>query len=82
MSNGKLRPWSKQLVRGACGLGCLLCLLPRSLRADVHLPAMFSDHMVLTRAEKVPVWGKAGPGEHVHVTLDGKGVEAIADAAG
>lgn len=53
-----------------------------TLRADVRLPAIFSEHMVLMKAESVPVWGKADAGEHVRVTLGGKTVEADADDAG
>ena len=39
--------------------------------ADVKLPAIFSDHMVLQKQEKVPVWGTATPGESVKVTVAG-----------
>ena len=60
----------------------LCLLLPRVLRADVQLPAIFSDHVVLMRAAAVPVWGRADPGEHVRVTIGGKTAEADADAAG
>lgn len=39
-------------------------------QAAVKLPAIFSDRMVLQRADKVPVWGWANPGEEVSVTLE------------
>jgi sialate O-acetylesterase len=39
------------------------------LHADVKLPALFSDHAVLQKSDRVPVWGKAEPGESVTVTL-------------
>lgn len=55
-----------------------LLLLPPTLRAEVRLPAIFSDHMVLMKAASVPVWGKAAAGEHVRVTIDGR--SAAADA--
>ena len=61
---------------------CMVLLLPHSLRADVRLPAIFSEHMVLMKAEAVPVWGKADAGEHVRVTINGKTVEANTDANG
>lgn len=35
--------------------------------ADVKVPSIFSDHMVLQRDMKVPVWGTAAPGEKVTV---------------
>ena len=34
-----------------------------SARADVKLPAIFSDHMVMQAETTVPVWGWAEPGE-------------------
>jgi sialate O-acetylesterase len=37
--------------------------------AQVKLPAIFSDHMVLQGNRTIPVWGTAKPGEKVKVTL-------------
>ena len=37
--------------------------------ADVKLPAIFSDHMVLQRNAPIRVWGWAEAGEKVSVTL-------------
>ncbi len=42
-------------------------LLP--LQAQVSLPALFSDHMVLQQNSRVAVWGKASPGEAVTVAV-------------
>ena len=39
--------------------------------ANIELPAIFNDHMVLQRDQAIPVWGKAAPGEVVTVRLDG-----------
>ena len=50
--------------------------------ADVTLPALISDHMVLEKTAKVPIWGKAEPGESVTVTLDKQSVTGVADAEG
>jgi sialate O-acetylesterase len=50
--------------------------------ADVKLPAIISDHMVLEKSAKVPVWGKADPGEEVTVTLNGQSAKTTADAGG
>jgi sialate O-acetylesterase len=41
-------------------------------RADVKLPAIFGDHMVLQRDANVPVWGWAEPGEEVTVSVAGQ----------
>ncbi len=37
--------------------------------ADVKLPALFTNHMVLQRDQKDRVWGWADPGEEVTVTI-------------
>jgi len=60
----------------------MLLLLAHSLRADVRLPAIFSEHMVLMKAGSVPVWGKADAGEHVRVTIGGKTADSDADDTG
>ncbi len=58
-----------------------LCAI-RGVRADVRLPAVFGDHMVLQRELPVPVWGWAAPGEKVTVTFAGASVATTADATG
>ncbi len=55
---------------------------PYCLRADVQLPAIISDHMVLTKSECVPIWGKADAGEKVTVALDGRTAETTAGQDG
>jgi sialate O-acetylesterase len=50
--------------------------------ADVKLPAIFSDHMVVLSGAKVPVWGWADAGEKVTATLAGQTQSAVADADG
>jgi sialate O-acetylesterase len=67
---------------------CLLWLplalvsLAASVRADVTLPAVFTDHMVLQRDQPVPVWGWADPNEQVTVTFRDQSKTATADADG
>jgi sialate O-acetylesterase len=55
---------------------------PLLTRADVRLPAIFGDHMVLQRDAKVPIWGKADAGERVTVTVAGQEHAATADDTG
>lgn len=50
----------------------LACGLPGAARADVKLPALFSDHAVLQRDATVPVWGWAAKGEEVTVSMAGQ----------
>ena len=46
-------------------------LSSRSL-ADVTLPALLADHMVVQRGLPVHVWGMAAPNEAVSVTFRGE----------
>jgi len=66
----------KSLPLLSLGLATILSALP--LRAEVKLPAIFSDHAVLQKTAHVPVWGKADPGEKVTVTLDTNTVSTTA----
>ncbi len=50
--------------------------------AEVWLPSVLSDHMVLQRDEPVPVWGRAAPGETVTVSIDEQRTTTTADQAG
>ena len=51
-------------------------------RAELRLPAVFSDHMVLQRGGPVPVWGWADPGETITVTLEDDQQATMAGADG
>ncbi len=59
-----------------------LALSPLLARADVKLPAIFSDHAVLQREVAVPIWGWADPGEEVTVTIAGQAQSTKAGADG
>ena len=50
--------------------GTAVALLPGGATAEVRLPAIFSEHMVLEKCGNVPVWGRANAGEEVSVTLN------------
>ena len=64
-------------------LAILLPLLGTGiLHADVKLPAIFGDHMVLQQDAKLPVWGRADAGEEVTVTLGKKSAKTKANADG
>jgi len=56
--------WLTTLLTATFGLGMV--------QADVRLPALFTDHMVLQQRKPITVWGWADPGERVTVTLNGK----------
>lgn len=50
--------------------------------ADVKLPTVFGNHMVVQRDRPLPVWGKADPGEEVKVQFAGGSAEGKADDHG
>ena len=61
----------------------LLCLAFASLAAaELRLPAVFSDHMVLQREKPVAVWGWADADEEVSVEFAGQKKTAQADTTG
>jgi sialate O-acetylesterase len=50
--------------------------------ADVQLPGIISDHMLLQRDVPARIFGKALPGEAVSVAFRGQTVQTVADAIG
>ena len=59
-----------------------ILLLITGAKADVKLPAIFNDHMVLQQEVAVPVWGWAASGEKVTVEFAGQTASTQADADG
>src|SRR5690606_8603413 len=53
---------------------CLLLLVSYSVAAEVRLPRLLSDGVVLQRDVQVAVWGFADEGEAITVLLDGEAV--------
>jgi sialate O-acetylesterase len=60
----------------------LLTLGALASAAELRLPAVFSDHMVLQRDKAVAVWGWADADEEVSVEFAGQKKAAKADASG
>src|SRR5687767_2524238 len=50
--------------------------------AEIKLPSLFADHMVLQRGMAVPVWGTVGPNQEVTFEIGGKTAKAKADGSG
>jgi sialate O-acetylesterase len=68
-----------------CAVTVSLLLAASSIpqaRADVKLPKVISNHMVLQRDRALPIWGWADPGEEVTVKLDEATRVQLADAHG
>src|SRR6266478_4555659 len=53
-----------------------LLVFALAAKADVRLPALFSDNLVLQQSARVPVWGWADDGEEVTVSFRGQQVSA------
>ena len=60
----------------------LVLILAAVVRAEVHLPSIIGDNMVLQRGMKVRIWGTANARERVTVTFDKNSAHAVADAQG
>lgn len=60
----------------------LLFILPLFLQANVKLPVLVSDGMVLQRDTKLIIWGWASPGEKVQVKFNKKSVSVITGSEG
>jgi len=69
---------------GLGGLAALLLAMSGAIpaAADVRLPAIFSDNMVLQRDLPAPVWGWADAGEKVTVSIAGQTKTVMPDAGG
>jgi sialate O-acetylesterase len=63
-------------------LGLLTLVFASALRAEVALPKIFGDRMVLQRDLPVPVWGHAEPNEAVVIRFGSQEKRTVADAAG
>jgi sialate O-acetylesterase len=63
----------------ACSLALAVC---SAGRADISLPAIISDNMVIQQGFRAPIWGTASPGEEVSVRIAGQRQRTVADARG
>jgi sialate O-acetylesterase len=54
----------------------------QTLSAQLRLPAIFNDHMVLQRDKSVNVWGWSSKGETIEVSFNGQKVKTKSDAEG
>jgi sialate O-acetylesterase len=79
MQNGR-----RKVLRVSFGaLVCaILATLTSSTYAEVRVPAIIGDNMVLQADMKVRLWGSASPGERVTVSFDSKSAQTTADQQG
>jgi sialate O-acetylesterase len=81
LEQGVIAMFRKLMAKGV-GAVLVLLVLAAAAAADVRLPGVFGDHMVLQRDAAVPVWGLADPAEKVTVTMGDQSKTAVADSAG
>ncbi len=78
--NVSLLPWSLRSI----ALGALALFLngAPNCNADVKLPNVFSDHMVLQQGQENKIWGTAKAGEKVTISIADKSMDTMADDNG
>ena len=58
----------KRFVNWMWSIGLIIFMLPLNVGAQVHLPEIFSDNMVLQQESKVKIWGTGTPQTTISVT--------------
>ena len=84
--------WSNPFSRARWSVKPIACLVffwwllafgvGSSLVADISLPKVFSDNMVLQRNAPVRIWGTSDPLEELQVSLGQQSTTVVADEAG
>jgi sialate O-acetylesterase len=70
-------------TRSLSAFGCLIVVLVSMVaHAEVSLPALLSDGMVMQRDLPLHFWGMSSPGERVTVSMKGEQKSATADELG
>lgn len=70
-------------MRQACfSLLIITCLAVSNTAAQVRLPQLISDGMVLQRDTKINLWGWASPNEHITISFDHYVIKTTAAANG
>ena len=73
---------SSRVSRAFCFAVALTLAFALHAQADVRLPGVFGDHMVLQRDVRLPVWGWASPKERITVRLAQQVAKTRANNAG
>lgn len=76
-----MKQFLKTMRPAAVGIAASI-LLTCSLTAELRLPALFTDHMVLQRDQVNKVWGWDEPGTAVRIEFGGKSYSAAAGEDG
>ena len=70
----------KLLFRTLCFF--ILATLTANAKAEIHVPAIIGDNMVLQQGQKLRIWGNASPSERITVSFAGATAKATADNQG
>lgn len=60
----------------------LICIVSNAATAQIKLPQLVRDSMVLQRDAKVNIWGWAAPGENINANFNGKKYQTKASSDG
>jgi sialate O-acetylesterase len=72
----------KRIINAVIAIAVCVLIFAAPGRADVTVPTIFGDNMVLQRDVVLPVWGWAEAGEKVTVSIGAANVSATADNDG
>jgi sialate O-acetylesterase len=72
----------KKLIVRLFFITLIILLLPAYMLANVRLPVLVSDGMILQRDTKIIIWGWAAPGEKVQVKFEKRVFRTVTDSAG
>jgi sialate O-acetylesterase len=72
----------KHLINAAIAIATCVLVIGTGAQADVTVPTIFGDNMVLQRDVALPVWGQAAANEKVTVSICGSNASATADKDG
>jgi len=72
----------KRTVSAAIAIGICVLISAGPARAEVRVPSIFGDNMVLQRNVELPVWGQAAAGEKVTVSIGDASASTTADKDG
>lgn len=76
------RAFWRRMRNWTLAVATLVGISQGNARADVKLPNVFGDHMVLQQGQKNKVWGLADAGESVSVSIDQQSHKVSAGADG
>jgi len=72
----------KKLINLLLITSLIFCIFPEFAQADIKLPVLVSDGMILQRDSKLIIWGWGSPGEKVQIKFNKKTVGTVTDAEG